>query len=601
MSNHVLRLNGVLFVVVLGLVLGMPEQAFGLTGVGESAVGPLETVTPEFSALAADISQATPGVTVTITFSVSETLLANPLVTVNGNVADFVSESGGNYTYEYQVDAGDINGMARVQVGGIDTLGNAGSLSDSTFLEIAGATDLPLHWWPVVVALLTVGTVLLTLRQRKGAALLALLLLAAPVAFAQAPTVSNVAFTQGPDGAGGTQVDITYDLNAPNGPCDIWVSLSKDGGADGFPFAVTSVTGDVANVSTGTGHLIVWDIAADCPGESIPQAQIRLIADDGPDVPEMISVGAGSFDMGRTSAGDDATFGDSNELPVHTVTLSAYEIGKFEVTNQQVADVFNWAHYNGRLTTVDATTATAYGQELLDLDSMHCHIQYSGGIFSPETRTGLPGTTTYSMADHPVLDFSWHGAVAYCNWLSEIAGLTPVYDTSTWTANLANDGYRLPTEAQWERAAAWDGSKHWIYSFLSDTLTGKDRCNYSDNDPDYVNPLGLTEQPYTSPVGWFDGVNVSPNGSIPTVNSPSPVGCYDMSGNVWEWCHDRYDSAYYASSPASDPEGPSSGSLRVLRGGAWNPSGFRCRSAIRIGVSPDMVGPSTGLRVARTP
>ncbi|MFC1735879.1 formylglycine-generating enzyme family protein [Candidatus Hydrogenedentota bacterium] len=440
--------------------------------------------------------------------------------------------------------------------------------------------------------------------RRATAAIFLLVLFATPIALAQGPTVSNVAFVQQPNGAGGTEVVITYDLASPDGPSDINVSLSKDGGSDGFSNAVTSVTGDIAAVTTGTGRTITWDIAADYPEEDIANAQIRVFAYDS--APEMISVAAGTFNMGHTNAGDDATYGQADELPVHTVTLSAYQIGKYEITNQQVCDVFNWADDQGYFTTVDATTATAFGQELLELDSSSSHIEYSGGVFSPETRTGLPGTTTYSMADHPVVEVSWYGAVAYCNWLSELEGLTSVYNTGTWAANFVNDGYHLPTEAQWERAAAWDGSKHWIYSFASDTLTGKDGANYYDANPSYVNPLGLTTWPYTSPVGWFDGVNVNPNGSVTTVNSASPVGCYDMSGNVWEWCNDWSDyPAYdyyqtcYDLGTVSDPTGPGPGSYRVLRGGSWNYNLYNLRSADRYRLNPAFAYYYLGFRVSR--
>lgn len=202
------------------------------------------------------------------------------------------------------------------------------------------------------------------------------------------------------------------------------------------------------------------------------------------------------------------------------------------------------------------------------------------------------------MADHPVQSIPWYGAAVFCNWRSEIEGLTPVYDTSTWEANFANDGYHLPTEAQWERAAAWDGTKHWIYGFTSDSA-GSDRANY--NVPAQVNPLGLSAVPLTSPVGWFDGVNVSPNGDIATVNSVSPVGAYDMSGNVWEWCHDWYDSGYYATVEAEgpDPVGPSSGTTRAIRGGAWSYLDRNCRSASRHGDLPAGTFNVTGFRVAR--
>ena len=103
------------------------------------------------------------------------------------------------------------------------------------------------------------------------------------------------------------------------------------------------------------------------------------------------------------------------------------------------------------------------------------------------------------MKHHPVIEVSWYGAVCFCNWLSEMeGGMTSCYDLSTWelTVPFAN-GYRLPTEAEWERAAAWSGSMHWIYGFQSHNLTDKNHCNCIA-EWSYVNPLGLSANPYTS-------------------------------------------------------------------------------------------------------
>ena len=321
--------------------------------------------------------------------------------------------------------------------------------------------------------------------------------------------------------------------------------------------------------------------------------------------------------MGRTSAGDDATYGIANELPTHSVTLSAYQIGKYEVTNKQYCDVLNWAKAQGYLKTSAgaawAGTGDIYAggnlQIILGYTAAACNIQYAGGAFSAKTRTGLPGTTTYAMDTHPVVGVSWYGAVAFCNWLSQMQGLTPCYNmaSANWPLTVAPPtagGYRLPTEAEWERAAGWNGTKHWIYGFASDTLTGKNRANYYDSNPDYVNPLGLTASPFTSPVGWFNGVNVSPNGSITTVNSASPVGAYDMSGNVYEWCHDWHLATYYSGGSMTNPTGPTTAQThRIGRGGSCASDSFFncCRSAFRPYVAPVNTYNDYGFRIARTP
>ena len=203
------------------------------------------------------------------------------------------------------------------------------------------------------------------------------------------------------------------------------------------------------------------------------------------------------------------------------------------------------------------------------------------------------------MADHPAVHVSWYGAVAYCNWLSEKLGLQPCYDTATWNLlEPLRNGFRLPTEAEWEHAAAWDGSKHWRYAVTSDVLASN-RANYRTDTA--ADPLELVDLPYTSPVGWYNGINpvrLSTPGAS-TVLAMSPRGAFDMSGNVWEWCHD-----YYATYPAGDqanPTGPETGAEKVLRGGSWNSFENDCRSASRAYSPPETTTYTDGFRVARTP
>ncbi len=373
---------------------------------------------------------------------------------------------------------------------------------------------------------------------------------------------------------------------------------------------------------------------------------------------EMVSVPGGAFDMGRPEQDRDpgARCPDDWKLTVHNVTLSPYQIGTYEVTNQQFAAVLNWAMRKGYLKDyrgnpwsplpkapgpyrdekcdIYAGGLDPCGKCLLFLTDLHCDIKFIDGSFRSKARPGKPESTSYSMDSHPVVDVTWYGAVAFCNWLSEWAGLTPCYDLSTWELTVPPPncgGYRLPTEAEWERAAAWDGSKHWAYGFTSDILEGKSRCNYADilgQDPNApqvviygvpssagppvpfgaaVNPLGLAAVPFTSPVGWFDGVHVNPNGGVRTVKSVSPVGCYDMAGQVCEWVHDHFDGLYYEKGgpPWGNPTGPTlhENAPRILRGGCWMDEARRIRADDRKVSRADCANvlPFTvGFRVAKS-
>ncbi|MDP2806862.1 MAG: formylglycine-generating enzyme family protein, partial [bacterium] len=196
--------------------------------------------------------------------------------------------------------------------------------------------------------------------------------------------------------------------------------------------------------------------------------------------------------------------GGSDEKPVHTISLDKYYIGKYEVTVGQFKK------------------------------------------FCQATGKSMPEQPTWNNRDdHPVVNVTWNDAKAYCDWA----------------------GLRLPTEAEWEKAArgtdgrsypwgnGWDGNK---------CNHGKDSSPYTDASDGYEN---------TSPVG-----NLS--------SGVSPYGAYDMAGNVWEWCNDWYDGSYYGSSPSSNPTGPSSGTFRVLRGGSWYFNTLYCRSAYRLGRYP---------------
>jgi len=307
---------------------------------------------------------------------------------------------------------------------------------------------------------------------------------------------------------------------------------------------------------------------------------------------DMANVRAVTFAMGQREGGE--SHGNGDEMPRHTVHLSAYAIAKYDVTNAQYVEALNWALERGYLEGEDGQPYAegdvfAGGQMLIDLepydyDGLYCAIHFTEGQFGVETRDEIP------MDDHPVVNVTWYGCAAYCNWLSRAAGLSPCYDETTWQRiEPVRGGYRLPTEAEWEYAAAWDGDapySRWIYGCRTDTLD-ESRANY-----DKQNPLELKQYPWTTPVGYYNGVNKD------TVDSPSPVGCYDMCGNVWNWVEDRYGP--YSAEEQTDPAGPAIGDHRVLRGGAWTMKDRDCRVSYRIYNVPDDWFYSFGFRVARS-
>ncbi len=299
--------------------------------------------------------------------------------------------------------------------------------------------------------------------------------------------------------------------------------------------------------------------------------------------PNEIPEGFALIPAGEFQMGDSFNEGHSDELPVHTVYVSAFHMGVTEVTNEQMREVMQWAYDNGKVTATAFTVQnnTGNAQELLDLDDSDCQLSFSGGTFTVDS----------GKENYPCVEVSWYGSAAYANYKSEMEGLQPCYNLSDWTCNFSNNGYRLPTEAEWEKAAR--GGLAGQRFPWGDTITHNDANYYSDSDysydvsatrgwhPDYDDGVS----PCTSPVGSF-----AANG----------YGLYDMAGNVWEWCWDRWDSNYYDISPGPDPAGPDSGSYRVFRGGGWVYYAIYARCASRHFSNPSVTHGSLGFRLARS-
>lgn len=275
----------------------------------------------------------------------------------------------------------------------------------------------------------------------------------------------------------------------------------------------------------------------------------------------MVFIPAAAYTMGNSFNPAD---GNTNELPTHSVSIGAMYMDRHEISQAVWNEVYNWAVTNGYAFN---NTATAKG------------------------------------TNHPIHSVSWYDALKWCNARSEMEGRAPAYYTeatqttvyrtgtvdieSTWVRWDA--GYRLPTEAEWEKAARGGASgqrfpwtdtntiTHARANYFSSALVAYDVSPTRQYHPTYNDAIS----PYTSPVGSF-----ATNG----------FGLHDVVGNVWEWCWDRYQAGYYSSSPSSDPKGPDIGSLRVYRGGGWAQLAAYGRVASRGFLDPYVADITVGFR-----
>ena len=326
------------------------------------------------------------------------------------------------------------------------------------------------------------------------------------------PVVSNVRSVQRP---GTRLVDITYDVADSDSPTvGVAVEVSADSGVT-YTVPAESFTGDVGNgIKPGTGKRVVWDAKADWPNKYSSKVRFRVLVSDQWLAPAgMALIPAGPFQMG-----DDRVAG-----PVHTVTVSAFAMDKWEVSIELWESVRGWGN--------------AHGYDLVVGDSF--------------------GTK------HPVWRVTWFDVVKWCNARSEKEGKVPAYylDTAMTQVYRSGDqapvgvkwdvGYRLPTEAEWEKAAR-GGVAGKLYPWGTDDISPTVE-NYSESNKGKTTPIG----------------SYGANG----------YGLYDMAGNVWEWTWDLY--GIYSSTVQTDPRGPSSGSGRVIRGGGWDYYAEACRVAHR--------------------
>jgi formylglycine-generating enzyme required for sulfatase activity len=337
-------------------------------------------------------------------------------------------------------------------------------------------------------------------------------------------SITNTDFT-----VNGSQIIVTYDLNTSDAKqiFDISLYISKDNGST-WQGPLTYVAGNVGEAQTaGNNRLIIWDALREYRSlKGTIGFQVRAKSKVDKNLPEMVFVKGGTFQMGSEDGGDD-------EKPIHSVTVSDFYIGKYEVTVKEYLVFSNATNSNF--------------PEWLE----------KGSPYNVETGTKdyykKVGYSKNSNDNLPIIGVSWNDAVAYCKWVSKTTG----------------KNYRLPTEAEWEYAArGGNQSKGYKYS--------------GSNTIDNIAWYGSNSDLKTYPIGQ---------------KSSNELGIYDMSGNVWEWCSDWYGSDYYKNSSSNNPKGANSGTYRVLRGGAWSYEPAYCRIAYRRNYTPTIRYDSIGFRV----
>ena len=339
---------------------------------------------------------------------------------------------------------------------------------------------------------------------------------------------------------------VTYDLADADGDSVLITLLFSSNNNGVFDIHPVSVSGDVNHfVDPGTNKTILWDAAADVPGIYLEQMVARVIGNDaGTLADDMIFIPAGGFPRG--SDDDPAT-----DNPEQTVVLSSYYIDKYEVTN---------AAYQQFIENDGYQTPAYWSSEGWAWKS-------SNGITEPYHWTWLGHGVAYP--GFPVSGVSYYEAEAYASFV----------------------GKRLPTEAEWEKAAR--GLDERTYPW-GETITGGN-ANYAESLDPYESTTLVT------PVGFYAG-RLFPDPPFQTLDSPGPYGNYDLCGNVGEWVRDWYDADYYLTCPLMDPPGPVTGTQRSTRGGTYTglAANEGLKSYSRHGTSPTQRRDYNGFRCAKS-
>jgi formylglycine-generating enzyme required for sulfatase activity len=284
-----------------------------------------------------------------------------------------------------------------------------------------------------------------------------------------------------------------------------------------------------------------------------------------------VQIPAGEFMMGSDETAADLIKAGikvpkevsvDDEGPKHQVKISAFQMGKYELTRGQFRIFVEATGYKTEAEK-DPKGGVGVNRQLQKLEQ--------SAIYN-WTNAGFPQTD-----NHPVVNVSWNDAVAYCRWMTE-----------EYSKRGQKSVCRLPTEAEWEYACRAGSTTRYATGDTPRSVNGFGNVQDASLEAEFSNLA------FFSPFPFNDGAAFT---SVAGKYKPNAYGLYDMHGNVWEWCSDWYDEKYYASSPATDPKGPDSGSFRVLRGGSWYDVPFLVRCALRNGSTPDFRDDDLGIRV----
>ena len=280
----------------------------------------------------------------------------------------------------------------------------------------------------------------------------------------------------------------------------------------------------------------------------------------------MIEIRAGTFEMGNTRNDQE---GWLDEYPVHEVSITYdYEIGKYEVTNLQFLGFLNDAHVSrdGFLNVY----------KIIDMGNQNCEFEYEAGYFRLKPK--YKGKENY-----PVILVTWWGAIEYCNWLSKENGLDKAYkDDGSLVDYPDNNGYRLPTEAEWEYAAQGGNSSLTDYRYAGSNRIDEVAWHFG-NSKNNEFPI-------------WEGRGTHPTGK----KAANEKGIFDMSGNLSEWCYDWY--TIYPDTAQINPikDNPEYFSSRITRGGDWGYFEDLCRPVSRDKAEPDVGSILVGFRIVRS-